>query len=63
MNWTQILAGGGITEPPGYAEAADPNGPLAMAQRIERERQQAAAHARKPAAKGKPKPKPKGYGK
>ena len=61
MHWTQILADAGIPEPPGYAEASDPNGPMATAQRIERERQRAAAHARKPAAKGKPKPKPKGY--
>mgnify|MGYP001809733257 CR=1 FL=1 len=61
MNWTEILSRAGIAEPPGYAEASDPNGPMATAQRIERERQRAAAHARKPAAKGKPKPKPKGY--
>jgi hypothetical protein len=57
MNWTEILSGAGIAEPPGYAEASDPNGPMATAQRIERERQQAAARERKPAAKGKPKPK------
>lgn len=61
MNWAKILGKAGIPEPPGYAEVADPNGPMATAQRIERERQRAAAHARKPAAKSKPKPKPKGY--
>jgi hypothetical protein len=62
MNWTEILSRAGIPESPGYAEASDPSGPMATAQRIERERQQALARARKPASKGKPKPKPgKGY--